>query len=118
LALTVLAGCAATAKVENTCLGWRKITAEPGSFVVGTPEWIAATTDPATGQRLMIDPAVIEDAGISIVGDKLSRQIDGHDVYYDETCRAKLSSSMPPPEREPGSPAIVADLAFLPAAPG
>lgn len=95
MALTALASCVETVRLEPSCVGWRELKAENGSYLVGTEAWRRATTS-AEGARLPIDPAVIERGGISIIGKDFGADLSSHNRYFIATC-PQFSEPVPPP---------------------
>lgn len=90
----VLASCVETVRLEPSCVGWRELKAEAGSYLVGTEAWRRATTN-AEGARLPIDPAVIERGGISIIGKDFGADLSSHNRYFVATC-PQFSAPVPP----------------------
>lgn len=95
-ALMVLASCGSSFTVNDSCL-FRLLEAEKGSYLVGTEAWKKATTDQTTGERLWIDPVVIERGGISIIGEDFGADLSSHNRYLTETCPEVFKRAELPP---------------------
>lgn len=101
----LVAACAGPVATVESCP--KEIVPEAGSYVVGSDPWIADTTDAATGERLAISPVDVEkgvgpeQGPFSIIGDRLSRQIDSLNSWVRARCPT-TAAQVPPPERADG----------------